>query len=69
MWKDPIVEEVRKHREAHAAKFGYDISAICRDLRRREEASVRKIVSFPAKRIQPRESDKADAEFAATKRR
>ena len=27
-WKDPIVEEVRKVREEHAAKFNYDLVAI-----------------------------------------
>src|SRR5215468_6383409 len=35
MWKDPIVEEVRKIRERHAAKFKYDLDAICRDLKNR----------------------------------
>lgn len=52
MWKDPIVEEVRGHREAHAAKFNYDLAAICRDLRRQQANSDRKIVSLPAKRVQ-----------------
>ena len=33
MWKDPIVEEIRQHREAHAAKFNHHLAAICRDLR------------------------------------
>ena len=51
MWKDPIVEEIRQHREAHAAKFNHDLDAICRDLRQQQEASGRKTVSFPAKRI------------------
>ena len=27
MKKDPIVEEIRKIREAHAAKFNYDLKA------------------------------------------
>lgn len=53
MWKDPIVEEIRSHREAHAAKFEYDLAAICKDLRRQQAESDRKVVSFPAKRIQP----------------
>ena len=34
MWKDPIVEEVRKIRQEHAAKFNYDLKAICEDIRR-----------------------------------
>jgi len=28
MKKDPIVEEIRKIRQAHAAKFNYDLKAI-----------------------------------------
>lgn len=50
MWKDPIVEEVRKIREKHAAKFNYDLTAICRDLKEQERKSGRKVVSLPAKR-------------------
>ena len=38
MWKDPIVEEVRAHREAHAKKFNYDLDAIVDDLQRRQAA-------------------------------
>ena len=34
--KDPIVEEVRRIREAHAARFNYDIDAIVADLKRSE---------------------------------
>lgn len=50
MWKDPIVEEVRRTREAHAAKFGHDLRAIFEDLRRQQERSGREVVSFPPKR-------------------
>jgi hypothetical protein len=50
MWKDPIVEEVRKIRERHAAKFKYDLDAICRDLKEQERKSGRRVVSFPAKK-------------------
>mgnify|MGYP000557267985 CR=1 FL=1 len=50
MWKDPIVEEVRKVRQALAAKFDYDVDAIWRDLREQQARSGRKIVSFPPKR-------------------
>ena len=44
-WKDEIVEEVRKVREEHAAKFDYDISAICADIRRKQAKEGRRIVS------------------------
>jgi hypothetical protein len=46
MRKDPIVEEVRKHRKAWAAKFGYDIDAMAADLKRREAASRKRGVKF-----------------------
>ncbi len=38
---DPIVEEIRNHREQYAAKFNYDLTAICRDLRERQAACGR----------------------------
>ena len=37
MKPDPIVDEVRKTREAHAAKFNYDLLAICSDLNKEEK--------------------------------
>ncbi len=43
-WSDEIVEEVRRVREEHAAKFDYDISAICADIRNKQSKSNRKIV-------------------------
>ena len=46
MWQDPIVEEVRKIREAHAAKFNYDIKAIVKDAQKRQRTSKHRIVSF-----------------------
>jgi hypothetical protein len=51
MWEDPIVEEVRKAREAHAAKFNYDLQAISRDLKAQEKQSGRTFVAYPPKRI------------------
>jgi hypothetical protein len=36
-WKDEIVDEVRSHREAYAARFNYDIAQIVQDLKRKEE--------------------------------
>lgn len=34
---DPIVDEIRKYREAHAARFNYDLDAIYRDIKEREK--------------------------------
>jgi hypothetical protein len=52
---DPIVEEVRRIRDAYAAEFNYDIDAICRDLREREKKSGRKVVdvSKPVRKDEP----------------
>jgi hypothetical protein len=33
MWKDPIVEEIHRYREAHAKKFNYDMRAIYEDIK------------------------------------
>lgn len=44
--KDPIVEEVRRAREQHAARFKFDLKKMAADARRRERASGRKVVSF-----------------------
>ncbi|MCD4784947.1 MAG: hypothetical protein K8T10_14120 [Candidatus Eremiobacteraeota bacterium] len=50
MWKDPIVEEVRKTREANAKKFDYDIKRILDDARTRQKASNHRVVSFAIKK-------------------
>lgn len=36
MWIDSIVEEVRREREEHAERFGFDIRAIGREFQRLE---------------------------------
>ena len=43
---DEIVAEVREIREAYAAKYGYNPTRICRDLRRREKRSAQKAVDL-----------------------
>ncbi|MBE3123340.1 MAG: hypothetical protein IMZ65_00880 [Planctomycetes bacterium] len=52
MREDPIVAEVRKHRQKRAAKFKYDIQAMLDDARKREPKSGHPIVS-------PRRREKA----------
>ena len=52
MWKDPIVQEVRKIRETNAKKFNYNINDIVIDARKRQKASIRRIVSFAMKQQQ-----------------
>jgi hypothetical protein len=53
MWRDPIVEEVRRIREDYAARFNFDLQAMHRDLKARQDTSGRKVVSFALKRETP----------------
>jgi hypothetical protein len=47
---DPIIAELRAIRQAYAARFNYDVDAMFRDLRDRQEASGREYVRLPARR-------------------
>ena len=51
--KDPIVEEVRKHRMEHTQKFRGDLSAICADLHAIQAASGHKVVRLAPRKLQP----------------
>ena len=50
MWKDEIVEEVRKVRNEYAAKFDYDLDAIYRDIKEQEKQNQHRVVSLPPKK-------------------
>ncbi len=50
MYSDPIVEQTRKLRDEYAARFNYDMDAICQDLIERQRVSVRKLVKRSPKR-------------------
>jgi translation elongation factor EF-4 len=49
MCEDPIVEEVRRYRKEHAAKYGNDIHRICKALRENQKESKRRVVNFGPK--------------------
>lgn len=49
MINDPIVEEVRKLRDAHAAKFNYDLQELFKDIKKQEKKSKRKFFTLPPK--------------------
>ena len=53
MMIDPIVEEIRKIRQAHAAKFGFDLDSIFEDFQAKERESGRKTVSRSPKPAKP----------------
>lgn len=44
MIDDPIVEEIRQHRQAHAAQYGNDLRKICEALRQEEKNAAFKVV-------------------------
>ena len=50
---DPIIEEVRRHRQAHAARHNNDLSAICKALQSREKISGRPVVNRQPRLVQP----------------
>ena len=51
MARDPIVEEVRRIRDAIAREHDYDIKAIVRALQQQEVETGRHLVALPAKRL------------------
>jgi hypothetical protein len=50
---DPIVDEVRRVRDAHAARFNYDLDAIFQDIKEREKKSGLKFVEGVARQPMP----------------
>jgi len=50
---DPIVDEVRRVRDAHAARFNYDLDAIFKDIKEREKKSGLKFVDGVARQPVP----------------
>jgi len=55
MKQDDVITEVRRIRDAHAAKFGYDLKAIVRDFRSREGKDGSPVVTLPPKRVKPQQ--------------
>ena len=56
MRTDPIIDEIHRERETHAAKFGHDLRAIFNDLKRLERELGITPVSLPARPAQPHRS-------------
>jgi len=48
--RDPIVEEMRRIKEEHAARFNYDITAMGKSLQEEQKRSGAKVVSYARKR-------------------
>ena len=65
MWEDPVVDAVRKVRDAHAAQFDYDLQAIYRALKEEETRSGHKFVRLPPKRTETDQSPHPRSEPSA----
>ena len=48
---DPIIAQIRAVRDEHAARFGYDVEAIFRDIRASEKTSGRTYARYPPRRV------------------
>lgn len=46
MIEDPIVKEIRKYRQEHSKKYGYDLNRICDALIKKEKKSGKKVVDL-----------------------
>jgi len=55
--KDPIVEEVRRHRREHAQRFNNNLDAICEDLRKHQASCGHPIVRLRPRRITSNKND------------
>jgi hypothetical protein len=56
---DPIVDEVRRVRDAHAARFNYDLDAIFQDIKEREKKSGLEFVQGVARQPVPNPTETA----------
>jgi hypothetical protein len=50
--RDEIVDEVRKACEDYARQFNFDLDAICRDLRQRQQSAGVPVVSLPKRSVE-----------------
>jgi hypothetical protein len=53
---DPIVDEVRRIRDAHAARFNYDLDAIFQDIKEREKKSGLVFIQGVARQPMPNQA-------------
>jgi hypothetical protein len=55
MINDPIIEEVRQHRQEYARRFNYDADKIVADLNRRSTQHKERLVSYPPRPARKRQ--------------
>jgi hypothetical protein len=56
MTTDPIVDEVRRHRREYAQQFNFDLRAMVKDLRKKEQEHSDTLVSFDPKPVRRRKT-------------
>lgn len=54
--RDPVVEEIRRVREAYTARFKHDLDAMYEDIRKQEELSGRTFIRLPPRKAIPSRS-------------
>ena len=59
MQTDPVIDELRAVRDEHAARCGYDVEEIFRDIQAKQQASGREYVRLPARRVVATPEDSA----------
>jgi hypothetical protein len=59
MKRDPVVEEVRKAREAYTAQFDHNLDRIVEDLQRRQDGGEFQVIRRPPRR--PRKVSRSPA--------
>lgn len=57
---DPIMAELRAIRKAYAEQFDYDLDAMFKDIRTRQEASGKEYVRLPARRAASARDDETE---------
>lgn len=56
MTKDPIMDEVRRIRQEYAAEFDYNVRAMAADLEKRRQHYADRLVTFPPKSVQGKQT-------------
>lgn len=68
MFDDPIVENIRRVRRAHASQFDNDLAAIVADLRRVKRESGRSYVTFPPRLLEEQSAQAGPQPFRSVSR-
>ena len=68
MMNDTIVDEVRRIRDAYAARFNYDLDAIFRDIKEKEQQSGHQFIAGVARPATPKQSPEPTGASVAVSR-